>query len=234
MQHILASTAHSGLSVVWDLKLKKPVISFQDPNNKTQRNSVITWNPEAATEVLVASADDRSPVLQIWDLRNATMPVRALHGHTKGILAASWCPHDSHLLLSSGGDSRTICWDVSTGEMVCELPSTTRPTFDVQWSPRLPAILSASSFDGIVSVYSLQDASSVPTPASAEGFLPQQSNLSRPVRAPKWLKRPCGATFGFGGQLSLFNEAAGVLVSTVDVVSLTLTLTLTPTLTLTR
>ena len=156
MQHILASTAHSGLSVVWDLKLKKPVISFQDPNNKTQRNSVISWNPEAATEVLVASADDRSPVLQIWDLRNATMPVRALHGHTKGILAASWCPHDSHLLLSSGGDSRTICWDVSTGEMVCELPATTRPTFDVQWSPRLPAILSASSFDGIVSVYSLQ------------------------------------------------------------------------------
>ena len=36
----------------------------------------------------------------------------------------------------------------------------------------------------------------MPTPASAEGFLPQQSNLSRPVRAPKWLKRPCGATFG--------------------------------------
>ena len=219
VQHILASTSHSGLSVVWDLKLKKPVISFQDPNNKTQRNSVVSWNPEAATEVLVASADDRSPVLQIWDLRNATMPVRALHGHTKGILAASWCAHDANLLLSSGNDSRTICWDVCTGEMVCELPSTTRPTFDVQWSPRLPAILSASSFDGIVSVYSLQDASSVPTPASAEGFLPQQSNLSRPVRAPKWLKRPCGATFGFGGQLSLFNEAAGVSVSTVDVVS---------------
>ena len=76
VQHILASTSHSGLSVVWDLKLKKPVISFQDPNNKTQRNSVVSWNPEAATEVLVASADDRSPVLQIWDLRNATMPVR--------------------------------------------------------------------------------------------------------------------------------------------------------------
>ena len=59
----------------------------------------------------------------------------------------------------------------------------------------------------------------MPTPASADGFLPQQSNLARPARAPKWLKRPCGATFGFGGQLSLFNEAAGVTVSTVDVVS---------------
>ena len=46
VQHILASTSHGGLSVVWDLKLKKPVISFSDPNNKTQRNSVIAWNPE--------------------------------------------------------------------------------------------------------------------------------------------------------------------------------------------
>ena len=46
VQHILASTSHGGLSVVWDLKLKKPVISFADPNNKTQRNSVVAWNPE--------------------------------------------------------------------------------------------------------------------------------------------------------------------------------------------
>ena len=68
--------------------------------------------------MLVASEDDRSPVLQIWDLRNAMMPVRELHGHTKGILAASWCPNDASLLLSSGKDSRTICWDPSTGEQL--------------------------------------------------------------------------------------------------------------------
>ena len=46
VQHILASTSHNGQSVVWDLKLKKPVISFTDPNNKTQRNSVIEWSPD--------------------------------------------------------------------------------------------------------------------------------------------------------------------------------------------
>ena len=75
MQHILASTSHGGLSVVWDLKLKKPVISFADPNNKTQRTSVIEWHPDLPTRMMTASEEDRNPVLQIWDLRNAMMPV---------------------------------------------------------------------------------------------------------------------------------------------------------------
>ena len=349
VQHILASTSHGGLSVVWDLKLKKPVISFADPNNKTQRNSVVAWNPETvcrrrqprlrqrqprwqppsrialsclpasartrrprrppattavhrappgrfafvnaigsercaedsqslsewrpptqrrrplrarecpivqrprharaharfadrrfqavplvasadarppfplrpwqATEVLVASEDDRSPVVQIWDLRNAMMPVRELHGHTKGILSASWCPNDANLLLSSGKDNRTIVWDPHTSEMLCELPASSRWTFDVQWSPRIPAILSSSSFDGTVAVYSLSDTTSVPTPASAEGFGYGQAQQPRIGRAPKWLKRPCGATFGFGGQLALFNQASGGTVSQVPVVT---------------
>lgn len=52
VQHILASTGHNGQSVVWDLKLKRPVISFSDPNNKSQRNSVIEWSPETSTQVI--------------------------------------------------------------------------------------------------------------------------------------------------------------------------------------
>jgi protein transport protein SEC31 len=51
VQHILASTGHNGQSVVWDLKLKRPVISFADPSNKAQRNSVIQWSPEMSTQV---------------------------------------------------------------------------------------------------------------------------------------------------------------------------------------
>jgi protein transport protein SEC31 len=46
VHHILASTTNSGQTVVWDLKLKRPVISFNDPNNKTHRNSVVCWNPQ--------------------------------------------------------------------------------------------------------------------------------------------------------------------------------------------
>lgn len=43
----------------------------------------------------------------------------------------AWSPHDSSLLLSSGKDNRTICWDVHSGDIVCET-SGSNWNFDVQ------------------------------------------------------------------------------------------------------
>jgi protein transport protein SEC31 len=89
VQHILASCTHNGTTVVWDLKKQKPVISFRDPNRcatplqpasvawhmrelavclcccSQRRASVLQWNPEIATQLIVASDDDRSPTLQV-------------------------------------------------------------------------------------------------------------------------------------------------------------------------
>jgi len=216
--HILASTSHSGLSVVWDLKLKRPVINFTDTTKRGQRNSVIAWNPEVATQILVASEDDASPKLQIWDLRNALAPVTELLGHTKGVLTASWCPDDANLLLSAGKDNRTICWDPSRGEVVSEMPASNNWTFDVQWSPCIPAMLASCSFDGEVSVFSLQDFPSV-EPAATNGFAVSEPPSSRPARAPKWLQRPCGATFGFGGRICYFSASTKAVVTIADVVT---------------
>jgi protein transport protein SEC31 len=64
VQHILASTSANGTTVVWDLKRQRPVISFNDPNLRA-RNSCIQWNPEVATQLIVASDDDRKPMLQV-------------------------------------------------------------------------------------------------------------------------------------------------------------------------
>ena len=49
---------------MWDLKRQRPVISFNDPNLRA-RNSCIQWNPEVATQLIVASDDDRKPMLQV-------------------------------------------------------------------------------------------------------------------------------------------------------------------------
>jgi len=207
--HILASTSHNGLSVVWDLKLKKPVINFTNSANRGQRNSVIAWNPEVATQIIVASEDDAFPSMQIWDLRNAFAPVKELTGHSKGILTASWCPQDENLLISSGKDNRTLCWDPATGEVLCELPPSANWTFDVQWSPCLPALLSSASFSGEVAVHSLADASATAgaEETGADGFSVQEPHAGKPmIRAPKWLRRPCGASFGFGGKLVRFSH----------------------------
>jgi len=207
VQHILASTSSGGTTVVWDLKRQRQVISFTDPNMR-RRCSALQWNPEVATQLVVASDDDRSPTLQVWDLRNSISPLREFVGHEKGVLSLAWCQADSSLLLSSGKDNRTICWDATSGEPLCELPASSNWNFDVQWSPTFPGVFSTASFDGKVGVYNLTDM----TAGEKEKVVNEDFSVSyksvgpaTPLKkAPAWLKKPCGATFGFGGRLVSF------------------------------
>ena len=208
VQHILASTSSGGTTVVWDLKRQRQVISFTDPNMK-RRCSALQWNPEVATQLVVASDDDRSPTLQVWDLRNSISPLREFVGHTKGVLSLSWCEADSSLLLSSGKDNRTICWDTELGEPLCELPSSGNWNFDVQWCPRAPGVFSAASFDGKVSLYNLTDCTSqekekVVNPDFSVTY--KSKGPATPLKkAPSWLKKPCGVNCGFGGRMVAFH-----------------------------
>ena len=36
--------------------------------------------------------EDQLPVIQLWDLRQATAPINTFEGHQTGILAMDWCP----------------------------------------------------------------------------------------------------------------------------------------------
>ena len=154
VQHILASTSYNGTTVVWDLKKQKPVISFSDSNRR--RCSVLQWNPDVATQLVVASDEDNSPALRLWDMRNTITPVKEFVGHTKGVIAMSWCPIDSSYLLTCAKDNRTICWDTISGEIVYELPAGINWNFDIHWYPKIPGVISASSFDGKIGIYNIE------------------------------------------------------------------------------
>ncbi|XP_031267395.1 protein transport protein SEC31 homolog B [Pistacia vera] len=195
VQHILASTSYNGTTVVWDLKKQKPVISFTDSIRR--RCSVLQWNPDVATQLVVASDEDGSPALRLWDMRNVMSPVREFVGHTKGVIAMSWCPIDSSYLLTCAKDNRTICWDTVTGEIVTELPAGNNWNFDVHWYPKIPGVISASSFDGKIGIYNVEGCSRYGVGENEFG--------AAPLRAPKWYKRPIGASFGFGGKLVSFH-----------------------------
>lgn len=212
VQHILASTQFSGVTVIWDLKAKKPVINFADRNSKARAKS-IAWHPLEATQILTASEEDDAPVLQMWDLRNVFTPVRTFNGHTRGVWGVSWSPFDSSLVLSCGKDNRTLCWHVETAEVLCEVESGADPSiwnFDVQWSPRIPAILSTCSLEGKVSIYALQDVCERTAVDDVNfGATQVQSTPARaaPKHTPGWLQRPCGVAFGFGGKLVSFEKS---------------------------
>nr|KAF6432327.1 SEC31-like protein A, COPII coat complex component [Rousettus aegyptiacus] len=158
VQHILASASPSGRATVWDLRKNEPIIKVSDHSNR-MHCSGLAWHPDVATQMVLASEDDRLPVVQMWDLRFASSPLHVLENHARGILAIAWSMADPELLLSCGKDAKILCSNPNTGEVLYELPTNTQWCFDIQWCPRNPAVLSAASFDGRISVYSIMGGS---------------------------------------------------------------------------
>ncbi|KAF5895919.1 Protein transport protein Sec31A [Clarias magur] len=223
VQHILASASPSGRASIWDLRKNDLIIKVSDHSNR-MHCSGLAWNPDVATQLVLASEDDRMPVIQMWDLRFATSPLKVLENHTRGVLAIAWSLADPELLLSCGKDNRILCWNPNTAEVLYELPSS-QWCFDIQWCPKNPAVLSAASFDGRISISSIMGGSNdavnsaqadqMSSFANMDPFgtgqslpplqLPQSTGANTTVtplkKPPKWIRRPVGASFAFGGKL---------------------------------
>jgi len=204
--HILASCSGNGSTIVWDLRQKKPYCELRDPARGPVAD--IAWNPDEGLHMVTASGDDNNPVIRLWDLRSSTThPMATLKGHDQGLLSVSWCPFDSSFLLSTSRDNRTLLWDLHNATPIYELPhmipeatagyggygASQQRRYNATWSPLLPAVVGTSSFNRTVEFYSLTGVH------SSSG------------RAPKWLRRPVAATFGWGGGLvQVDNHGAGM------------------------
>ena len=136
------------------------------------------------------------------------------------MLSLSWCSQDSDLLLSCGKDNRNICWNPQTGESWGEFPVVTNWTFQTRWNPHNPSLMATASFDGRIAIQSIQNTK--PESDRASGGQPQtvddddffnkaQTQPQGPrftlKKAPKWLQRPCGVSFGFGGKVVSFKAS---------------------------
>ncbi|XP_057633728.1 protein transport protein Sec31B isoform X2 [Chionomys nivalis] len=218
--NILASGASDSEIFIWDLNnLSVPMT----PGSKSQMNcSGLAWHPDIATQLVLCSEDDRLPVIQLWDLRFASSPLTVLESHSRGILSMSWSQADAELLLSSAKDNQIFCWNLASSEVVYKLPTQNSWCFDVQWCPQNPPVFSAVSFDGWISLYSVMGRSwevqhrqanktsssfskgqplpvlQVPEPVAQASLIPP---LKKP---PKWMRRPAGVSFAFGGKLITF------------------------------
>ncbi|ESO89042.1 hypothetical protein LOTGIDRAFT_106381 [Lottia gigantea] len=223
VQHILGSTL-TNRCVVWDLRKNEPIIKVSDSMSRIKCKHVV-WHPEVATQLMLSSEDDHTPVIQLWDLRYATSPLKVLENHQRGVLSMAWCPQDPDLLLSCGKDNRILCWNpnsnIQGGEVIYEIPTSNQWCFDVQWCPRNPSLISGSTFDGHITIYSLMGGGHPIQPSNkvAESFntvepfgqapipVPQEQEKVMPLqKPPKWLRKPVGASFAFGGKLVSFGH----------------------------
>ncbi|XP_077882450.1 protein transport protein Sec31B isoform X6 [Ictidomys tridecemlineatus] len=222
VQHILSSAHPSGKAVVWDLRKNEPIIKVSDHSSR-MHCSGLAWHPDIATQLVLCSEDDRLPVIQLWDLRFASSPLKVLESHSRGILSVSWSQADAELLLSSSKDNQILCWNLGNTEVVYKLPTQSSWCLDVQWCPRNPPVFSAASFDGWISLYSVMgrswevqhmvQADKISSSFSKGQPLPPlqvpehvaQASLIPPLKKPpKWIRRPSGVSFAFGGKLVTF------------------------------
>lgn len=128
------------------------------------------------------------------------------------------------------------------GEILYELPTSGQWCFDVSWCERNPNLVCASSFESQINVYSLMggkfnvvhqtsskimDSFGVDTNTNSPASnIHQQTTqvISQLKIAPKWMKKTCGARFGFGGKLIHFgkdiadsqHQEQGELIKTVN------------------
>lgn len=189
MQQILAGGGAAGVTAVWDLRQKRRVIALRHPRGRLTCSG-LAWSPTVATQLLTASAE-RGALL--WDLRNATAPLRSLRHHRAGIAAVSWCPQDSGLLLTAGHDGATLVVDPASGDVLSSVShvgggggeasgtgagmdggdtdsldgGVVRGDFGLCWNPRLPGVFATASRDGRIAVQSLLTASVASSVSSA-------------------------------------------------------------------
>jgi len=220
--HILASAADDGTCIVWDLKNNKTFCTLQQPLRL--RYSDIAWNPNEGFQIITAIADDSKPLLQVWDLRKSTTaPFKELQGHTRAVLNIAWNKNDTNILASCGEDGKTLIWDLFLGQPISEVETPKsensseqqqaperpqesmsandlfsfgdstpraltgegdRRNNSVAWATHVPGVLACCTFDKRVNVFSLH------------GIGGQ--------KPPKYMRRPAGASFGFGGRYASF------------------------------
>ncbi|KAJ6573806.1 hypothetical protein DFH09DRAFT_981344 [Mycena vulgaris] len=228
VQYVLAGASNTGYTVVWDLRGKREVVAlaYGGGGGSGGGMSDIKWHPDNPTRLVTASEDDQSPIIMLWDLRNARAPEKILTGHEKGILSLSWCAQDSDLLLSCGKDNRTLCWNPQTGEALGELPRAQNWAFQVDWCPRNPDLLAAAFFDGTIGIHSLQGTNESAAAATSEvaahaasgadifdlqpgGTATSATGTLSLAHPPKWFRRSVSASFGFGGKLVSISNLPG-------------------------
>jgi protein transport protein SEC31 len=97
VQYVLAGASSTGYTVVWDLRGKREVVALAYGGGAgtlagqsgvgsgmavggRRGMSAIAWHPDNATRLVTASEDDLSPVIMVWDLRNARAPEKNPYG----------------------------------------------------------------------------------------------------------------------------------------------------------
>lgn len=223
--HIVATAQGDGSVTVWDCNTGQPWCEIR-AEHAGQAVTDVAWNPAQGLHLMTASGDDRNPVLKVWDLGASTsVPLGTLAGHSAGIFAVAWCPHDDSLLLTVAKDNRTLLWDLRTLVAVAELPmdATSAPDQQQQQGSNSAGALFASGRPGLAEQKQLRVAvqwspfqRGVALTCSLDKKVQIHSLLSLANcagRPPAWMTPKSAVSTGFGGMLIHCGQGMGGTVT---------------------
>lgn len=167
---VFASVSDDSSYQVHDLRLSSgPIIHITDAhNNPDSDNSVnfpinaVDFNENVST-LLATGGSDNS--IQIWDLRNPSIPLRRLTGHQGPVLGLRF---NENYLLSSSTDRRVLIWDLNKldeGEPDRRKTDSFDPCLsfmhgghsakisDIDWHPTLDNLVVSCADDGLLEIW---------------------------------------------------------------------------------
>lgn len=106
---IFASAGADGSVRMFDLRsLEHSTIIYESPESTPLLR--LMWNRHD-TNYLATFMMDQNGIM-ILDIRNPSVPVAELNGHTGPVNSIAWAPHSSCHICTGGDDSQALIWDL--------------------------------------------------------------------------------------------------------------------------
>lgn len=180
---------------LWDLRAST-TMPLGTLKGHTQGILSMSWCPDDTSLLASCARDNKTLVWDffnmqpVYDMESASSPSEKIlddaHSNGKSAIPSSVASPTASDVFGGGGGSSSG----PRASMQAFGGGSAGRRYQVAWSPSVPAVLATCSFDRKVQVFSMAGAA------------------YRTPRGPAWLRRPAGASFGFGGKLASFKAGA--------------------------
>eukprot|EP01054_Gregarina_sp_Poly1_P009742 Gregarina_sp_Poly_1__9741@NODE_61_length_16710_cov_172_464520_g52_i0_p1_GENE_NODE_61_length_16710_cov_172_464520_g52_i0NODE_61_length_16710_cov_172_464520_g52_i0_p1_ORF_typecomplete_len1391_score206_10Sec16_C/PF12931_7/4_5e18ANAPC4_WD40/PF12894_7/0_00012ANAPC4_WD40/PF12894_7/9_5e05ANAPC4_WD40/PF12894_7/45ANAPC4_WD40/PF12894_7/8_2e03SRA1/PF07304_11/1_8e04SRA1/PF07304_11/1_8e04SRA1/PF07304_11/1_8e04SRA1/PF07304_11/5e07PQQ_2/PF13360_6/0_023PQQ_2/PF13360_6/1_5e04eIF2A/PF08662_11/1_1eIF2A/PF08662_11/ len=197
----LGATTSNGCFHVLKGKNRKPLLTLTDPNRRRLVSGCVWF--EMGKNAVVAYDDDRNhpngpaAVIQLWDLRHTSYPMREVSSHhKKGIVGVDICRADQRFFSTGSRDGRCVTWAMANQSII--------PYSEIHVNEAITdfSVFQAGSFGAVA----CQQANDKVTIHSIDAV--QCKDAAHLKFAPNWVHSNHNSVdFGFGGQLAWFSSA---------------------------
>lgn len=208
VNHILASSTTTGYTYIYDMKKQELYLTIFDQsliNEEEQAregpvNTSVLWYNDGA-QIVIAYDDPEYNYLTQYHMKQPKAPSAMYqNGHTTSIIDMVKNSHDNNFLLSLGRDNLVTCWSMRTQKPLVRIQLKEKCS-QVAWINKITDCFICVGYDGKLYYDRINFSEDYTL------FTDNQEML------PKWMNKPCGISFAFGGKLYEFNQAKETIIT---------------------